>query len=92
MGKYFEKARDTLKALATDTTGLTIAFLLLAAIYSYFANHFYSNYLLVGDDPANIAGTLNGAPFSWFTKGMSGYYHVYPEWRQEGFSNFYRPV
>src|SRR5262249_7242536 len=28
----------------------------------------------------------------WFTRGMADYYHVYPEWPQPGFSNFYRPV
>jgi hypothetical protein len=66
--------------------------LVLLGIYSYFCIRLYSGYLLVHDDPANIGGTVEGGLRGWFTRGMAGYYHVYPEWPQPAFSNFYRPV
>ena len=65
---------------------------ILAAIYFYLARRLYSHYQLAGDDPASVGGSLTDAPFSWFTNGMRGYFHVYPEWWQGNFSNFYRPV
>lgn len=68
------------------------ALLLLLGLYAYFWGRLYSNYLLVRDDPANIAGTLAGGVRGWLSHGMAGYYHVYPEWPQTAFSNFYRPV
>src|ERR1700748_2373060 len=66
--------------------------LLLLAIYGYFYVHLYDGYLLVHDDPGNVEGTLAGGWHGWLTRGMPGYYHVYPEWPQPAFSNFYRPV
>ncbi|HEX4270325.1 MAG TPA: hypothetical protein VHZ32_03025, partial [Rhizomicrobium sp.] len=66
--------------------------LLLLAIYGYFYVRLYDGYLLVHDDPGNVWGTLAGGWHGWLTRGMAGYYHVYPEWPQPAFSNFYRPV
>ena len=66
--------------------------LLLVGVYSYFWICLYRGYLLIRDDPGNIGGTVDGAIRGWFTRGMAGYYHVYPEWPQPGFSNFYRPI
>ncbi len=66
--------------------------LVLAGIYLFFSAQLYRDYLLIRDDPANIGGTMDGGLRGWLTKGMAGYYHVYPEWPQPGFSNFYRPV
>ena len=81
----FGRNRETAAALLA---GL----LTLLGLYSYFCIHLYSRYLLVHDDPGNIGGTLEGGPRGWLTRGMAGYYHVYPEWPQPAFSNFYRPV
>ena len=76
-----------------ETTATMLAGLLfLLGIYAYFCIHLYSGYLLVHDDPGNIGGTVEGGLRGWFTRGMADYYHVYPEWPQSGFSNFYRPV
>jgi len=66
--------------------------LLLACVYAYFCLRLYRGYLLLRDDPGNVGGTVAEGLRSWFTRGMAGYYHVYPEWPQPGFSNFYRPV
>jgi len=73
---------------ATMLTGLS----LLVGIFLYFWARLYSGYLLVHDDPGNIGGTMEGGLRGWVTRGMAGYYHVYPEWPQPAFSNFYRPV
>lgn len=66
--------------------------LLLLGVYSYFWIRLYRDYFPVRDDPGNIGGTVEGALRGWFARGMAGYYHVYPEWPQPAFSNFYRPV
>jgi len=66
--------------------------LVLVGIYAYFWIRLYNGYLLIRDDPGNIGGTMAGGLRGWLTRGMSGYYHVYPEWPQPAFSNFYRPV
>ena len=66
--------------------------LLLVGVYGYFCIRLYRGYLLLRDDPGNIGGTVAEGLRGWFTRGMAGYYHVYPEWPQPGFSNFYRPV
>src|ERR1700743_1322623 len=66
--------------------------LLLAGIYAYLYFRLYSGYLLVFDDPGNIGGTVEEGVRGWLTRGMADYYHVYPEWPQSAFSNFYRPV
>ena len=81
-----------LKGDRGDAAVLLGALAALAGLYSYFYVRIYSNYLLVGDDPANVAGTLAQTPLGWLTQGMKGYFHVYPEWPQENFSNFYRPI
>jgi len=66
--------------------------LVLLGIYSYFWVRLYNGYLLIRDDPGNIGGTMAAGLRGWLTRGMAGYYHVYPEWPQPAFSNFYRPV
>jgi hypothetical protein len=66
--------------------------LLLVGIYAYFYIRLYNGYLLVHDDPGNIGGTVEEGLRGWLTRGMADYYHVYPEWPQSAFSNFYRPV
>lgn len=66
--------------------------LLLLGVYSYLWSLLYNNYLPFKDDPAVIAGTLKGGVSGWLTRGLTGYFHVYPEWPQPAFSNFYRPV
>jgi len=66
--------------------------LVLVGIYVYFWIRLYNGYLLIRDDPGNIGGTMAGGLRGWLTRGMSGYYHVYPEWPQPAFSDFYRPV
>ena len=66
--------------------------LLLFGIYAYFWIRLYSSYFLMRDDPANIGGTVKEGLGGWLTRGMADYYHVYPEWPQTGFSDFYRPV
>jgi hypothetical protein len=76
-----------------ETAAALLAGLLaLIGVYAYFWIRLYRGYFLLRDDPANVAGTVEGAVRGWFTRGMAGYYHVYPEWPQPGFSNFYRPV
>jgi hypothetical protein len=66
--------------------------LLLVGIYAYLCIRLYNGYLLVHDDPGNIGGTVEEGLRGWLTRGMADYYHVYPEWPQSAFSNFYRPV
>jgi hypothetical protein len=66
--------------------------LILAGVYAYFWVRLYNGYVLVRDDPGNIGGTMAGGLHGWLTRGMAGYYDVYPEWPQPAFSNFYRPV
>jgi hypothetical protein len=66
--------------------------LLLIGVYAYFHVRLYDGYLLVLDDPGNIGGTVEEGLRGWLTRGMSDYFHVYPEWPQSAFSNFYRPV
>jgi hypothetical protein len=74
------------------TAAMLAGLLLLIGIYAYFYIRLYSGYLLVLDDPGNIGGTVAEGLRGWLTRGMADYYHVYPEWPQSGFSNFYRPV
>ena len=76
-----------------ETAAVLLAGLLfLLGVYSFFSIRLYNGYFLVRDDPGNIGGTVEGGLRGWLTRGMAGYYHVYPEWPQPGFSNFYRPV
>ena len=83
----------SLRRLNRETAAIMLAgLLLLLGVYAYFGAQLYRGYLLVRDDPANIGGTVQGGPLGWLTRGMAGYYRVYPEWPQPGFSNFYRPV
>jgi hypothetical protein len=74
------------------TAAMLAGLLLLIGIYAYFYIRLYNGYLLVLDDPGNIGGTVEEGLRGWLTRGMSDYYHVYPEWPQSAFSNFYRPV
>jgi hypothetical protein len=74
------------------TVALLAALLLLIGIYAYFYIRLYNGYLLVLDDPGNIGGTVEQGLRGWLTRGMADYYHVYPEWPQSAFSDFYRPV
>jgi len=74
------------------TAAMFAGFLSLLGIYSYFCIRLYHGYFLVRDDPGNIGGTVEGGLHGWVTRGMAGYYHVYPEWPQPAFSNFYRPA
>jgi hypothetical protein len=74
------------------TVTMLAGLLLLIGIYAYFCIRLYDGYLLVLDDPGNIGGTVEAGLRGWLTRGMAGYYHVYPEWPQTDFSNFYRPV
>jgi hypothetical protein len=74
------------------TAVMLAALLLLIDIYAYFYIRLYNDYLLVLDDPGNIGGTVEEGLRGWLTRGMADYYHVYPEWPQSAFSNFYRPV
>jgi hypothetical protein len=79
--------------MGRETVAAMLAGLLvLLGVYSYFWIRLYGGYLLIRDDPGNIGGTMAGGFRGWLTRGMSGYYHVYPEWPQPAFSNFYRPV
>jgi hypothetical protein len=52
---------------------------LLLGLFVYYDLVVYRNYLLSGDDPAFISGTLE-SPASWFTKGFLNYFNAYPEW------------
>jgi hypothetical protein len=82
-------------AAGTDheiTAAMLASLLVLIGIYAYFCIRLYNGYLLVLDDPGNIGGTVEEGLRGWLTRGMADYYHVYPEWPQSGFSNFYRPV
>ena len=74
------------------TAAMLAGLLLLIGIYAYFYIQLYNGYLLVLDDPGNIGGTVEEGLRGWLRRGMSDYYHVYPEWPQSNFSNFYRPV
>jgi hypothetical protein len=74
------------------TAAMLAGLLLLTGIYAYLYFRLYSGYLLVLDDPGNIGGTVEEGLRGWLTRGMANYYHVYPEWPQSAFSNFYRPV
>jgi hypothetical protein len=74
------------------TAAMLAGLLLLIGIYTYLYFRLYNGYLLVLDDPGNIGGTVEEGIGGWLTRGMSDYYHVYPEWPQAAFSNFYRPV
>ena len=74
------------------TAAMLAGLLLLIGIYAYFFIQLYNGYLLVLDDPGNVGGTVEEGLRGWLTRGMSDYYHVYPEWPQSAFSNFYRPV
>jgi hypothetical protein len=65
---------------------------LLVGIFAYLYIRLYSGYFPVLDDPGNIGGTVAEGLRGWLTQGMADYYHVYPEWPQPAFSNFYRPV
>jgi hypothetical protein len=82
------RARANRETAAAMLAGL----LVLVGLYAYFWVRLYRGYFLIKDDPGNIGGTVDGAVRGWFARGMAGYYHVYPEWPQPGFSNFYRPV
>jgi hypothetical protein len=85
--------RSIARRINRETAAAMLAGLLvLACVYAYFCIRLYRGYLLLRDDPANIGGTAAQGLRGWFTHGMAGYYHVYPEWPQPGFSNFYRPV
>ena len=74
------------------TAAMLVGLMLLIGIYAYLYFKLYNGYLLVLDDPGNIGGTVEEGLRGWLTRGMSDYYHVYPEWPQSAFSNFYRPV
>jgi hypothetical protein len=74
------------------TAAMLSGLLLLIGIYAFFYFRLYNGYLLVLDDPGNIGGTVEEGIRGWFTRGMADYYHVYPEWPQPAFANFYRPV
>jgi hypothetical protein len=74
------------------TAVMLAALLLLIGIYAYFYIRLYNDYLLVLDDPGNIGGTVEEGLRGWLTRGMADYYHVYAEWPQSAFSDFYRPV
>lgn len=71
---------------------MSAGLLALLGFYSYFWIRLYNGYLPIRDDQGNIGGTMAAGPRGWLAHGMSGYYHVYPEWPQPAFSNFYRPV
>jgi hypothetical protein len=90
--KPLSQTNGVLRVRRETAAAMLAGFLALLGIYSYFCIRLYSGYLLVHDDPANIGGTVEGGLRGWVTRGMAGYYHVYPEWPQPGFSNFYRPV
>jgi len=83
---------ETSRASRETVAAMSAGLLILLSVYSYFWLRLYNSYLLIRDDPGNIGGTMAGGPRGWLTQGMSGYYHVYPEWPQQAFSNFYRPV
>jgi hypothetical protein len=86
------QASGTPRANRETAAAMFAGLLLLLAVYSYFWIRLYSDYLLIRDDPGNIGGTVEGGLRGWFTRGMADYYHVYPEWPQPAFSNFYRPA
>jgi len=86
------KPGDVPGARLETTVTMLAGLALLIGIYWFFSAQLYGGYLLIRDDPANIGGTMQGGLYGWLTKGMAGYYHVYPEWPQPGFSNFYRPA
>jgi hypothetical protein len=86
------KGSKTASANHEITAPMLAGLLLLIGIYAYFYIRLYNGYLLVLDDPGNIGGTIEEGLRGWLTRGMSDYYHVYPEWPQSAFSNFYRPV
>jgi|GEM_PF-2502977 len=83
---------DDPRAGRETAAAMLAGLLLLAGVYVYFWIWLYRGYLLLRDDPGNVGGTVAEGLRGWFTRGMAGYYHVYPEWPQPGFSNFYRPV
>jgi hypothetical protein len=83
---------DVPRARRETAAAMFAALLLLVCVYAYFYIRLYRGYLLLRDDPGNVGGTVAEGLRGWFTRGMAGYYHVYPEWPQPGFSNFYRPV
>jgi len=88
-----QQSRPDVPRAGRETAAAMLAgLLLLGCVYAYFYIRLYRFYLLLRDDPGNIGGTLATGLRGWFTRGMAGYYHVYPEWPQPGFSNFYRPV
>ncbi len=90
--KPFLQASGAQRADRETAAALLAGLLLLIGIYSYFWIRLYRDYFPMRDDPGNIGGTVEGAVRGWFARGMAGYYHVYPEWPQPAFSNFYRPV
>jgi len=90
--EVFLQPGDTPHARRETAAAMLAGLLVLLGIYSYFWVRLYNGYLLVRDDPGNIGGTMAAGLRGWLTRGMAGYYHVYPEWPQPAFSNFYRPV
>ena len=90
--KPFFRVRSVARANRETAAVLLAGLLFLLGVYSFFWIRLYDGYFLVRDDPGNIGGTVEGGLRGWLTRGMAGYYHVYPEWPQPAFSNFYRPV
>jgi hypothetical protein len=86
------KGSSAASANRETTAAMLAGLLLLIGVYGYFYIRLYNGYLLVLDDPGNIGGTVEEGLRGWLTRGMADYYHVYPEWPQSAFSNFYRPV
>jgi hypothetical protein len=82
-------ARPDEKAPLSSLPSILVApALVLAVIYSL---HFglYRTYFPFGDDPAVFRGSA-GNVASWFTKGFSRYFIVYPEWTPV-LTDFMRP-
>ena len=90
--EVFLRPADIPHARRETAAAMLASLLVLLGVYSYFWIRLYNGYLLIRDDPGNIGGTMAAGLRGWLTRGMAGYYHVYPEWPQPAFSNFYRPV
>jgi hypothetical protein len=67
------------KALSSPAAVPLAGAALLLGLFVYYDFVVYRNYLLRGDEPAFIGATLE-SPASWFTRGYTDYFNVYPEW------------
>jgi hypothetical protein len=79
------------KRLVSQISVPLLGAVLLLGVYVCYDLVVYRDYLLRGDEPAFIIGSLE-SPASWFTRGYFDYFHVYPEWETLHTSPLLRPV